>query len=95
MPPDPPDNTICCASHPDWATLAQHMQKAFKALPPDVVARQVLLARDAVMLFGLSPAAELDAAERIVRHELLLMTGEIPDTARLKPEARKRRASSG
>jgi hypothetical protein len=81
----------CCASHPDWAALTEHLVKAFRDIEAEIVIRSLVGARDAAELFSMTTADGLDAAERMVRHELMIMTGEIQDSARLAPESHRPR----
>ena len=81
----------CCESHPDWATLSTHLVAAFPQVDPEVVLRHVVAAQEAAELFSMTTAASLESAERMVRHELLVMTGEVQDSARLSPESHRPR----
>lgn len=83
--------TRCCAQHSDWATLTQHLLAAFPAVDPADVVSEVVEARAVSDRFSLETAEALELAEVIVRHKLMLLTGEAPDAARLDPQLHVRR----
>jgi hypothetical protein len=76
----------CCARHDDWRVLAEHLVAAFQAVPAGDVVRELTRSRDAVLAFGLDEADQFAVAELMTRHQLLLLTGEARDIARLDPE---------
>jgi hypothetical protein len=80
----------CCVGHDDWSTLTEHLLVDFSDLSDDQVVAQLLRARSAVQSFGLSIEEELHMGEVLARHQLMLLTGEIPDAARLDPEVHVR-----
>lgn len=89
---DPAPMRRCCADHGDWSTLTEHLLADFSDLTDDQVVAQVLRARSAVQAFGLSVEEELQMGEVLARHQLMLLTGEVPDAARLDPEVHVRSA---
>lgn len=80
----------CCRSHPDWATLAQHLLAEYPELDARPVVDTVRRARDAVELAALTGADALSTAEKIARYQLLLLSGGATDVARLDPEQHDR-----
>ena len=76
----------CCPSHDDWRTLAEHLVAEFLAVAAGDVVRELTRARDAVQAFGLETPDQFAVAELMTRHQLLLLTGEARDIARLDPE---------
>src|SRR5437764_9915972 len=76
----------CCESHDDWRTLAEHLVEEFPAVAAGDVVRELTRSRDAVTAFALDDAEQLPVAEVMTRHQLLLLTGEARDIARLDPE---------
>ena len=76
----------CCPSHPDWPTLAQHLLDDFPEVNISVLIRELSRARDATEHLGIDGPEALHTAELITRHQLLLVTGQAPDIARLDPE---------
>ena len=80
----------CCPSHDDWTVLRDHLVASFPTLDPLAVAEEVERARAAVERFGLPPPEGIDTAEMVVRNQLLLVTGERPDSSRLYPEIHER-----
>lgn len=82
----------CCPSHPDWATLAQHLVVEFAALGARTVVDIVRHARDAVELAALTGGEALVIAEKIARYQLLLLCGAADDVARLDPEQHDHRS---
>ena len=78
----------CCASHSDWATLAQHLVDDFPELMLSVVVRELRDARDIVGSVALPDAEAFEVAEIIARHRLRLAAGVVDDVARLDPQTR-------
>jgi len=76
----------CCPSHPDWATLSQHLVDEFPGIPIGDLVREVRRAKDAVERVDLPDDEALEIGELIVRHQLMLRAGHLPDAARLDPE---------
>jgi hypothetical protein len=76
----------CCPSHPDWATLAQHLLAGYPDLDAERVVDTVRRARDAVDLAAVTGPDALTTAEMIARYQLLLLSGEATEAARLDPE---------
>jgi len=81
----------CCERHPDWPTLAQHLVEEFPDAEISAIVRELRAAREAVAGKGLDEAEEMDVAELIARHQLLMLTGETVDVARLDPEQHQHR----
>jgi hypothetical protein len=75
----------CCAVHPDWPTLAQHLLNDFPTATISQVVQEMRTARDQVDPIGLAAADALLIAELKVRHRLLGLdaTGDPPDTIQL------------
>ena len=84
----------CCDSHDDWRTLAEHLVDDFPDLPAGDVLRELANAKAAVMEFALDDAEAFSVAELMARHQLMLLTGQVQDIARLDPERHTRRPSS-
>jgi len=84
----------CCPTHPDWATLSQHLVDDFPDLALGDVVREVGRAKDAVDRVSLEPADAVAIGELIVRHQLLLLSGRAAEVARLDPERHVRAAST-
>jgi len=80
----------CCERHPDWATLSQHLVDEFPAIPIGDLVREVSRAKDAVERVDLPGDEALEIGELIVRHQLMLRAGHLPDAARLDPEKHAR-----
>lgn len=76
----------CCESHPDWATLSQHLADEFPEIPIGDLVREVRRAKDAVEQVELPLAEALEIGELIVRHQLMMRAGHVRDAARLDPE---------
>jgi len=76
----------CCESHADWKTLAEHLVADFGQLPMADVVRELGRAKEAVESFGLDEPDQIGVAELMTRHQMLLLTGSVPDIARLDPE---------
>jgi hypothetical protein len=80
--------TTCCQAHVDWAELETHLHRDFdvavnRALVTDEMAR----ASDALSLFGVENEEErLFIGERIVRHQLEILSGARRLACRLDPE---------
>jgi hypothetical protein len=82
----------CCHKHEDWATLGEHLTADFPTIPAGDVLRDLAEARWVTERFGLGPEDSLDISELIVRHQLMLLTGELPDVAHLDPQSHARRS---
>jgi hypothetical protein len=76
----------CCESHDDWRTLAEHLVAAFPAVAAGDVFRELARSRDAVVAFSLDTSDQFGVAELMTRHQLMLLSGEVRDIARLDPE---------
>jgi len=76
----------CCDTHEDWRTLAEHLVEAFPAVAAGDVLRELARSRDAVIAFSLEEREQLGVAELMTRHQLMLLSGEVRDIARLDPE---------
>ena len=82
----------CCAQHPDWPTLSQHLVADFAELSVTDVIREVRHAKEAVATAGMTASDGLLTGELIARHQLMLLAGRIDDMARLDPETHNRAA---
>ena len=80
----------CCARHPDWATLTQHIIDDFPGIAIGDVVREVGRAKDAVEQVALSLEESLEIGELIVRHQLMMRAGQAREAARLDPETHVR-----
>lgn len=82
------DDTVprCCAHHPDWATLTQHVIDDFAGIPIGDIVREVRRAKDAVEQVALPDDESLQIGELIVRHQLMMRVGQAKEAARLDPE---------
>jgi hypothetical protein len=78
----------------DWPQLCASLEAHFSTLPGQTVVVEVARAKQSVSLFGLSPQDELEMGRRIAWNSLLILTGEVPDAARLDPESHLRRRHS-
>lgn len=76
----------CCPRHDDWRTLAEHLVADFSTVAAGDVLRELARAKRAVAVFGLSDSDQIGVAELMTRHQLMLVTGAVPDIARLDPE---------
>ena len=76
----------CCSEHQDWRILAEHLVADFDVLPAGDVLQELARGKNAVTAFGLSGSEQLGVAELMTRHQLMLLTGEVRDIARLDPE---------
>jgi hypothetical protein len=87
--------TVCCPSHADWPTLAQHLLDEYPDATITDIVREVRRARDAVENLGMDAAEAVEVGEAIARNQLALLTGRIVDVARLDPERHTRVGSAG
>jgi len=85
----------CCPTHPDWPTLSQHLVDSFPEVPVSYVVREVRRAQDAVDHVSLDSAEALEIGELIVRHQLMMRAGQLPEVARLDPERHVRSGAAG
>jgi hypothetical protein len=76
----------CCHTHADWRTLAEHLVSDFVELAAGDVVREITRAKGATESFGLDVTDQIGVAELMARHQLMLLSGRIPDIARLDPE---------
>jgi hypothetical protein len=81
----------CCARHPDWAVLSEHLRADFPSIAPAEVVQLIADAQRITDRFRLEPADALEISELICRHQLMLLTGEIPDVAHLDPQIHRPR----
>jgi hypothetical protein len=84
----------CCEAHDDWRVLAEHLVADFPSVAAGDVVRELTRAKDAVAAFALDEADAFAVAELMSRHQLLLLTGEARDIARLDPERHVRGGST-
>lgn len=75
----------CCPAHQDLQELSTHLVGGYPTIEPDVVARHLQRALEAVEMVGLEEE-RLRMVELIARSELALVTGERTDAARLDPQ---------
>jgi hypothetical protein len=80
----------CCESHADWRTLAAHLVDDFTELPAGDVVREIGRAKRATESFELEVAEQIGVAELMARHQLMLLSGRLVDSARLDPERHMR-----
>ena len=76
----------CCDAHDDWRTLAEHLIAAFPGVAAGDVLRELARSRDAVVAFSLEESDQFGVAELMTRHQLMLLSGEMREIARLDPE---------
>jgi hypothetical protein len=81
----------CCPSHRDWVTLRDHLVRQFPTVSDQQVDDEIDRARAAVEMFDLTGFERVPTAELIVRHNLMLLTGQVTDSVRLDPETHVRR----
>ena len=84
----------CCPTHSDWPTLAEHLVRDFPQVASADVLRELTRSKDAVSAFGLDEVDQFGVAELMTRHQMLLLTGEVADAARLDPEHHQRTTSA-
>ena len=82
----------CCETHPDWATMSQHLVVEFPEVPIADLVRELRQAREAVEQVQLPKDEALEMGELIVRHQLMMRAGQVRDAARLDPERHARAA---
>jgi hypothetical protein len=80
----------CCPSHDDWPILAEHLLSEFPEINIADIVRELRVARDAAESCGFEPADALHVGEVIVRQQLSMLAGRVPDLARLDPERHNR-----
>lgn len=80
----------CCPSHPDWPTLRDHLTSQFPTVAESQLEAELDRAAAAVILFDLIEDERLPTVELMVRHNLMLLTGQIKDSVRLDPESHVR-----
>jgi hypothetical protein len=90
---DVPPLRRCCDRHDDWVVLRRHLIRDFSDVDSFTIDIELVEARHAVVWAGLDDADAFRVAELIVRNRVLIMTGQLPDDARLDPECHVRRAS--
>jgi hypothetical protein len=75
----------CCAAHPDWPTLVQHVLNDFPNATISEVVREVRQAREQVDHLGLAESDARLMVELITRHRLLGLyaDGDSPATIQL------------
>jgi hypothetical protein len=76
----------CCPSHDGWAELSQHLIDLFPAMRAPEVLDVILRSRASVEAFGLPENEHLQTVEIMSRYQLMQLSGQVPDNARLKPE---------
>jgi hypothetical protein len=76
----------CCPRHGDWPTLADHLLGEFADVAADDVLREVARAKQAVETVALPVEERIEMAELTARHQLMVLSGRLPDIARLDPE---------
>jgi hypothetical protein len=75
----------CCASHLNWAVLAEHLIRGFPQITAGEVLDILLRTQRAEEAFGLSEAERLETAETVARYQLMQLTGQLPALVRLDP----------
>jgi hypothetical protein len=73
----------CCESHSDWTVLAEHLIRSFPQIEAGEVLDILLRTQRAEDAFGLPELERLETAETVARYQLMQLTGEIADVARL------------
>jgi hypothetical protein len=77
----------CCPSHDGWAELSHHLIELFPAIRAAEVMDVVVRSRASVENFGLPENEQLQTVEIMARYQLMQLSGQLPDNARLKPES--------
>jgi hypothetical protein len=80
----------CCPSHADWPTMRDHLSQQFPTVHVIHVDDEIDRAREATVMFGLAAEEQLPTAEIVVRHNLMLLTGQLVEKSRLDPETHTR-----
>lgn len=83
----------CCDGHGDWRTLAAHLVADFSELDAGDVVREIGRAKGAVESFELDLRDQIGVAELMARHQLMLLSGRLVDSARLDPERHMRESA--
>jgi hypothetical protein len=60
----------CCPSHPDLATLTEHLVHYYRQLPTPAIVDTVWRAHTATDIVGLSTTDRLETVELITRYQL-------------------------
>jgi hypothetical protein len=60
----------CCPTHPDLATLTEHLVHNYRRLPTAAIVDTVWQAHTATEIVGLSSADRLETIELITRYQL-------------------------
>lgn len=82
----------CCASHVDWRQLGAHLVADFPTVRDSDVIGELTRVRRALDFVGLPLEDQLEVAELMTRHEMLVRAGTISAAVRLDPELHPRRA---
>jgi hypothetical protein len=91
--PEPIPTPRCCDSHDGWAELAHHLIVLFPAMRAAEVMNVILRSRRSVEDFGLPESEHLQTVEIMARYQLMQLSGQVADNARLKPESHTGRQS--
>jgi hypothetical protein len=83
----------CCPSHADWPTLRDHLAGQFPTVDVTRADAEIDRALAAAKMFGLPKDEQLPTVILIVRHSLMLLTGQVTDNVRLDPETHAHRRS--
>jgi hypothetical protein len=83
----------CCDSHDGWPELSQHLIDSFRSIRSEEVMDVILRSRASVEAFGLPENEHLQTVEIMARYQLMQLSGQLPDNARLKPEDHAGRGS--
>jgi hypothetical protein len=76
--------------HSELATLRAHLSEHFPTVSIVRVDDEIARAYEASAWFGLPADELLSTVEIAVRHNLMLFTGQVPDSSRLDPETHVR-----
>jgi hypothetical protein len=77
-------------SDPDLKTLRDRLSAQFPTVAIVRIDDEIARAYEASSWFGLAAGELLSTVEIAVRHNLMLFTGQIPDSSRLDPETHVR-----
>ncbi len=77
-------------SHPDLKALRDHLSVQFPTVAIVRIDDEIARAYEASSWFGLAADELVATVEIAVRHNLMLFTGQIPDSSRLDPETHVR-----
>jgi hypothetical protein len=81
----------CCAHHDDWTVLGDHLCSDFPTVAAGDIVRMLADAQRITEHFKLEREDAIEVGELICRHQLLVATGEIVDSAHVDPQVHRQR----